>query len=76
MSSRLFDHLDLRVSNAAAARPLDDAFLPARGFTKAGFCNGVPSYGVEGEMKNAPFIALDEQPGYRGSATRSPLRTG
>ena len=70
MPSRLFDHIDLRVSNAAAARPLYDAFLPALGFTKMGFCNGVPYYGVEGEMKNAPFIELNEEPGYRGSATR------
>ena len=70
MPSRLFDHIDLRVSNVAAARPLYDAFLPALGFTRQGTCNGVPYYGVEGDMKNSPFIELNEEPGYRGNSTR------
>ena len=70
MPSRLFDHLDLRVSNAAAARPLYDAFLPALGFTKTGLCNGVPYFGLEGDTKNSPFIELNEEPGHRGNSTR------
>ena len=70
MNGHLFDHLDLRVSNIAAARPLYDAFLPALGFTRMADDGPAFYYGVEGDKKSAPFIELNEQPGYRGSATR------
>ncbi len=70
MPSRLFDHLDLRVSNAAAARPFYDAFLPALGFTDMGTSGGVPYYGTGGDRRDAPFIELNEEPGYRGNSTR------
>ena len=70
MPSRLFDHVDLRVSNVAAARSFYDAFLPALGFTQQGICNGVLCYGGEGDTKNALFIELNEEPGHRGNSTR------
>ena len=79
MSIRLFDHIDLRVSNVARARPLYDAFLPAVGFTKVG--GSVPgdagdawaSYTAEGRDNNhprQPFVWLNEQPDHRGGANR------
>lgn len=70
MQSRLFDHIDLRVSDVATARPFYDAWLPALGFTHAYLCGGVPCYALEGDPKNAPFVELNEQPGHRGNANR------
>ena len=70
MNSRLFDHLDLRVSNIAAARPLYDAFLPALGFTRQEPDMATWHYGIPGQRTNTPFIELNEEPSYRGSATR------
>ena len=40
MNSRLFDHLDLRVSSIAAARSLYDAFLPRARVHPAGARHG------------------------------------
>ena len=74
MPSRLLNHIDLRVSDAAAAKPFYDAFLPALGFTEVGTCNGVPCYGFPGDRKNAPFIELNEEPGHRGNANRVAFR--
>ena len=36
MPGRLLDHIDRRVSSAAAAKGFYDAFLPALGFTEVG----------------------------------------
>ena len=70
MNRHLFDHLDLRVSDIAAARVLYDAFLPVVGFTRMAEDGAVFYYGIEGDKKSAPFIELVEAPGCRGSATR------
>ena len=78
MSTRLFDHVDLRVSSIARARRLYDAFFPAVGFTKVrgrepGDDSDEPwaSYTVEDDTHpKPPFIWLNEQPGHRGGANR------
>lgn len=74
MASRLFDHIDLRVSNVAAARALYDALLPALGFTVVDRCNGVRCYSLEGAPQTAAFIELNESPGHRGNANRIAFR--
>ena len=70
MNRRLFDHLDLRVSDIAAARPLYDAFLPALGFTRQQPDGPTWHYGIAGDKRDTPFIELNEEPGYRGGSTR------
>ena len=70
MNRRLFDHLDLRVSNVAAARPLYDAFLTALGFTRPEPDQAAWHHGIPGQRTNMPFIELNEEPGYHGSSTR------
>ena len=70
MNKRLFDHLDLRVSEVAAARAFYDAFLPALGFTRQQPDGAGWYYGVAGDKRDTPFIELNEEPGYRGNATR------
>lgn len=80
MSIRIFDHIDLRVSDVARARPLYDAFLPAVGFTKVGGSkpgetgdDAWASYTAEGRDNGhprQPFVWMTETPNYRGSATR------
>ena len=70
MNTRLFDHLDLRVSSIAEARPLYDAFLSALGFTRQQPDGQGWLYGVEGDKRSVPFIELNEEPGYHGNATR------
>ncbi len=70
MNSRLFDHLDLRVSDLAAARKFYDAFLPALGFAATRSGEGWFTYFVEGDERTTPFICLDEAPGHRGNANR------
>lgn len=70
MQSRLFDHIDLRVSSFAAARPFYDAWLPALGFTNVRVHELEICYYAEGDRKSSPFVALNEQPGHRGNANR------
>jgi catechol 2,3-dioxygenase-like lactoylglutathione lyase family enzyme len=72
MSVRLFDHIDLRVSNIASAAALYDAFLPAVGFgeIKAGGTWSSYSATDAGGAPRPPFVELDELPGHRGGANR------
>ena len=70
MNTRLFDHLDLRVSNIADARPFYDALLPALGFTRQQPDGATWHYGVAGDKRDTPFIELNEEPGHRGGPTR------
>jgi len=69
-SSRLFDHIDLRVSSLAANKGLFDAFFPALGFSQLHSGEGWMSYSVPGDHKSQPFIQVDEMPGHRGNANR------
>ena len=70
MNNRLFDHVDLRVSNFAAAREFYDAFLPAMGFPTIRAAEIEVCYCADGDSKTVPFIGLNEEPGHRGNANR------
>ncbi|MBV9126566.1 MAG: hypothetical protein JO117_00610, partial [Verrucomicrobia bacterium] len=77
MSTRLLDHIDLRVSNIARARKLYDAFFPAVGFTQVrGNTPGDgdepwAAYTVEdASLPKPPFVWFNELPGHRGGANR------
>ena len=71
MGTHIFDHVDLRVSEVARARPFYDAFLPAVGFTRVRGEGDWACYSVEGDhRKSNPFVWLNEEPGYRGGSNR------
>ena len=70
MNSRLFDHIDLRVSSLAENTRLFDALFPALGFTEIRSGEGWRSYSLPGDRKSQPFIQADEMPGHRGNANR------
>ena len=70
MASRLFDHIDLRISSLAANKGLFDAFFPALGFSQVRSGEGWMSYSVPGDPKSQPFIQVDEIPGHCGNANR------
>ncbi len=71
MASRIFDHIDLRVSDVSQARAFYDKFLPALGFTNVWPCGQATCYSFAGgEPKNSPFVELNELPGHRGNANR------
>lgn len=72
MSIRLFDHIDLRVSNVSSATAFYDAFLPAVGFGEIKRGATWLSYVAadsDGAARPA-FVELNELPGHRGNATR------
>jgi len=66
-----FDHIDLRVHDLAAARPLYDALLPALGLTDIHETDGAIKY-YEPRRIDAPtrFFGLNGSPGHRGDASR------
>lgn len=66
----LFDHVDLRVQDLAAARPLFDALLPALGFTNVHSDDESAAYHLPVEDGTQPFLWLVQDPAHRGSATR------
>jgi catechol 2,3-dioxygenase-like lactoylglutathione lyase family enzyme len=70
MKSRLFDHIDLRVSSFAAARKFYDVFFPALGFPGIHVEEKEVCYYAGGDRKTVPFIGLNEEPGHRGNANR------
>ena len=70
MASRVFDHLDLRVSSIAQAQKFYDVFLPALGFKNVWPCGAARCYSQAGDPKNSPFVELNELPGHRGNANR------
>ena len=71
MASRVFDHIDLRVSNVSQARKFYDVFLPAVGLEFiAGAPADSPGYRAPGEKTSSPFVWLNEEPGHRGGANR------
>ena len=69
-----FDHIDLRVHDLAAARPLYDALLPALGLTDIHETDDVIEY-YEPRRIDAPtrFVGLNASPGHRGTASRIAL---
>jgi catechol 2,3-dioxygenase-like lactoylglutathione lyase family enzyme len=66
----LFDHIDLRVRNLAAARPLYDALLPAMGCTRVNADNESAGYHRPAESGGEPFLWVVEDPGHRPNETR------
>ena len=73
MDTRLFDHIDLRVSNLPQARKFYDVFLPAVGLTEKRGDDESPGYVAPGEFTDSPFVWLNEEPDHRGGANRIAL---
>ena len=66
---RRFDHIDLRVTNLAAARPFYEALLPALGFTRdAKIENWVQLEAGDGAVTE--FFGLMESVGHRPNENR------
>lgn len=70
----LFDHVDLRVSNLAKARPLYDALLPAMGYSSVSEDEeNICYYHPQGLRANA-FMALTLDSQHRPNESRLALR--
>jgi catechol 2,3-dioxygenase-like lactoylglutathione lyase family enzyme len=70
----LFDHVDLRVSDLATARPLYDALLPAMGFSRISEDGESICYYLPGQDRSAPFFGVVADPGHRPNGSRIALR--
>lgn len=70
MAARLFDHIDLRVTDMARARLLYDAFLPAVGLTVADAGDDFLSYLAPGPKNSAPFVWINLAPDHRPNLNR------
>jgi len=66
----LFDHIDLRVRNLAATRPLYDALLPAMGCSRINADDESAGYHQPAETGGEPFLWLVEDPAHEPSDTR------
>ncbi len=66
----LFDHVDLRVADLAAARPLYDALLQLLGFTKMNADAESVGYHRPGETGAEPFLWLVEDRDHVPNGTR------
>jgi len=68
---RLFDHIDLRVPDLAAATPFYRGLLPALGFTREVFIEGWLQFEADGEGEaSTEFFGITEDPAHRPNATR------
>jgi catechol 2,3-dioxygenase-like lactoylglutathione lyase family enzyme len=66
-----FDHIDLRVADLDADRPLYDALLPALGLTEIVESAGAREYYEPAERgESRRFFGLNADPGHRANATR------
>jgi catechol 2,3-dioxygenase-like lactoylglutathione lyase family enzyme len=72
----LFDHIDLRVRNLAAARPLYDALLPAMGCSRINADEESAGYHRPAETGGEPFLWLVEERDHRPNGTRIALAAG
>jgi len=70
----LYDHIDLRVSDLANARPLYDALLPAMGCSQVSEDAESVCYYRAGEERSAAFLGLLVDPSHRPGATRIAFR--
>jgi catechol 2,3-dioxygenase-like lactoylglutathione lyase family enzyme len=67
----LLDHIDLRVSNLAEARPLYDKLLSAMGYTRHNADESSVGYHRAAETEDSdPFIWLVEDPAHVANGTR------
>ena len=69
MSSRRFDHVDLRVQSIAEALPFYEKFLPALGFTRISGQDDWRTFSF-GETDPTDFIWIVEAPSHQPSETR------
>ncbi len=67
---RLFDHVDLRVTNLAAARLFYDGWLPALGFPHVSATPIGVAYSADRAHPKPEFIGLIEDPGHVPNGTR------
>jgi catechol 2,3-dioxygenase-like lactoylglutathione lyase family enzyme len=68
---RIFDHIDLRVTSIAKARPFYDKFLAAVGLGNARWGDDWGNVGAHDyEHPKPPFVHLEEVPDHRGNANR------
>ncbi|HSI85986.1 MAG: VOC family protein [Candidatus Methylacidiphilales bacterium] len=77
MPKRIFDHIDLRVPNLAAATPFYVELLPALGFTQGSdmpgwlqFYQGTDDGRSAGNSTPTAFFGVAEDPDYVANATR------
>lgn len=66
----LFDHIDLRVRNLAAARPFYDAILPALGCSRLNADEESVGYHPPGQTGAEPFVWVVEDSNHRPNETR------
>lgn len=66
----LFDHIDLRVRDLAAARPFYDTLLAAMGHTNVNADQGSAGYHRPDETGAEPFLWLVEDREHRPGGTR------
>jgi predicted lactoylglutathione lyase len=70
MSTRIFDHIDLRVSDLAAAEPFYQVLLPTLGFPTRGVTTHCVYYEAARDHPKPEFIALIEDPAHIPNRTR------
>ena len=69
----LYDHIDLRVSDLAKARPFYEALLPALGFTrKTEIPNWLNYAAAAPESGSAKFLGVTKFPGLRSEKYLTP----
>ena len=69
MKTRIFDHIDLRVADMAAARKFYGQLLPALGFSEKAGDDGWPTYQAAGE-KTEPFFGFELDPNHSPNENR------
>ena len=72
----VFDHIDLRVADVAAARPFYDAFLKTFGFRGQKQTSGDVVYYRVAERRVQEAVALIEAPGHVANEVRLAFHAG
>ncbi len=70
MTLNRFGHIDLRVSDLAAAVKFYSRLLPALGFTRDRSSKEWRVFAGDGELPSAPFVALTEERDHRPNSNR------
>jgi catechol 2,3-dioxygenase-like lactoylglutathione lyase family enzyme len=65
-----FGHIDLRVSDMAAALPFYAALMPALGLGRQFHGEIWKGWAAEGELPEVPYFAITEVPGHVANANR------
>ncbi len=65
-----FGHVDLRVADLTAAQPFYAALLPALGFGREFHGERWKVWATEGDLPEAPYFALTEDPEHVPNASR------